>query len=289
MWIFAFEKYFCLEASCLNSKMSKLPYLNIGCGFAYHKDMTNIDFVSTAPEVQAHNLLQGIPFSDNSFEAVYHSHVLEHFLRKDGEKLISECYRVLKSGGVCRIAIPDLEQIARNYIKYLEAALKNEPGAKEKYDWTMLELFDQVVRTKGGGEMVEYIKDTRKNNDDFLLERNGDEIKLLIENIRHGKENHSLLVSKPGLIRRIKGKLKDLVIKNDIPALSIGRFRLGGEIHQWMYDRYSLGELLKKYGFKDIKVMKFNESAIPNWNSFNLDSVDGKVRKPDSLFMEATK
>jgi predicted SAM-dependent methyltransferase len=269
--------------------MPKLPYLNIGCGFTFHKDMTNIDFVSTGPEVQAHNLLQGIPFADNSFEAVYHSHVLEHFLRKDGRKLVNECFRVLKKGGVCRIAIPDLEQIARNYIRYLEAALKGEPGAKERYEWTMLEMYDQVVRTKGGGGMVEYIKDPSKNNDAFLLERNGNEIKLLIENIRHAKENHSLNVSKPGLMSRIKGKMKDLVIGNDMPALNTGKFRLGGEVHQWMYDRYSLGELLKACGFRDVKVVRFDESAIPNWNAFGLDAVDGKVRKPDSLFMEATK
>jgi predicted SAM-dependent methyltransferase len=269
--------------------MARLPYLNIGCGFTFHKDMVNIDFVSTAPEVQAHNLLKGIPFGDNMFEAVYHSHVLEHFQKKDGEKLIAECYRVLKPGGICRIAVPDLEQIARNYIKYLEAAMRDEPGAREKYNWTMLEMYDQVVRTKGGGEMVEYISDVSKNNDQFLLERNGKEIKLLIENIRHGSNNHSLSVSKPGLLRRVKGKLKHLLLKNDIPALQIGKFRLGGEVHQWMYDRFSLAELLNKHGFKEIKVKGYDESSIPDWEKFGLDQADGTIRKPDSLFMEAKK
>jgi predicted SAM-dependent methyltransferase len=269
--------------------MSKLPYLNIGCGFTFHHEMTNVDFISTAPEVQAHNLLQGIPFSDNSFELVYHSHVLEHFLQEDGEHLIAECYRVLKKGGVLRIAIPDLEQIARNYIRYLEAALKNEPGAKEKYEWTMLEMYDQVVRTKGGGNMIEYIKDTSKNNDAFLLERNGNEAKLLMENIRHGKSNHELKKSKPGFMYKVKSKLKDILLGEEIKALSYGNFRLGGEIHQWMYDRYSLSELLKKHKFTDTKVMKYNESSIANWSSFGLDEIDGKVRKPDSLFMEAKK
>lgn len=269
--------------------MAKTLYLNIGCGFTYHKDMVNVDFVSTGKDVMAHNLLKGVPFPDNSFEAVYHSHVLEHFLKKDGENLIMECYRVLKTNGICRIAVPDLEQIARNYITYLEAALKGEPGASEKYNWTMLEMYDQVVRTKGGGEMVDYIKDISRNNDAFLLERNGNEIKLLIENIRHAAENHSLKVSKPGILTRIKGKVRDMVLKNDVHALNLGNFRLGGEVHQWMYDRYSLSELLKKYGFKDIKVVKYNESAIPDWNSYGLDMADGKVRKPDSLFMEARK
>jgi predicted SAM-dependent methyltransferase len=269
--------------------MSKLPYLNIGCGFTFHPEMTNVDFISTAKEVMAHNLLEGIPFPDHSFELVYHSHVLEHFLRPDADRLISECYRVLKKGGTLRVAIPDLEQIARNYIKYLDAALKNEAGAKEKYEWTMLEMYDQVVRTKGGGEMIEYIKDTSKNNDAFLLERNGNEVKLLIENIRHARSNHDLKASKPGLLYRIKSKIKDLILKDDVKALNYGKFRLGGEIHQWMYDRYSLSELLKKHNFTDIKLVKFNESAIPNWSTYGLDEIDGKVRKPDSLFMEAKK
>lgn len=88
---------------------------------------------------------------------------------------------------------------------------------------------------------------------------------------------------------KVKGKLKDWLLKEDIKALSIGQFRLGGEIHQWMYDRYSLSELLKRHGFKSPKVCKFNESGIIDWNSFGLDAVDGKVRKPDSLFMEAVK
>lgn len=269
--------------------MSKLPYLNIGCGFTFHREMTNVDFISTAKEVMAHNLLLGIPFADNTFELVYHSHVLEHFLRADGERLISECYRVLKKGGVLRVAIPDLEQIARNYVKYLDAALKNEPGAKEKYEWTMLEMYDQVVRTKGGGDMADYIKDVSKNNDAFLLERNGNEVKLMMEHLRDGNTQHLLKTSKPGFMYKVKSKLKDILLGDEIKALSYGNFRLGGEIHQWMYDRYSLSELMKKYKFTDIKVVKYNESAIPNWSSFGLDEVDGKVRKPDSLFMEARK
>jgi predicted SAM-dependent methyltransferase len=251
--------------------------------------MTNVDFISTGKDVIAHNLLQGIPFEENKFELVYHSHVLEHFLRPDGERLISECYRVLKKGGILRIAIPDLEQITRNYIRYLEAALKNEPGAKEKYEWTMLEMYDQTVRTQVGGAMLNYIKDTSKNNDAFLLERNGNEAKILIENIRDTKPAPAVKAKKPGFIYRVKNKIKHIVLGDEIPALNNGKFRLSGEIHQWMYDRYSLSELLKKYKFTDINVVKYNESAIRNWSSYGLDEVNGKVRKPDSLFMEAKK
>lgn len=274
--------------------MEKLPYINLGCGFTFNNHWVNVDFISTGKDVIAHNLTKGIPFKDNSFKAAYHSHVLEHFTKTDAEKFISECYRILQPGGVLRVAIPDLEAIARNYIKYLEASLANDASAKEKYNWTMLEMYDQVVRSKGGGEMIDYIKDVSKNNDAFLIERNGNETKKLIENFRNIKNAPSVASKSDGFSlykfrSRVKSKLIHMLLKDDVKALNIGQFRLGGEIHQWMYDRYSLSELLKKHGFTNVKVVSATESLIPDWNNYNLDMMDEKVRKPDSLFMEAQK
>jgi predicted SAM-dependent methyltransferase len=272
--------------------MEKLPYLNLGCGLTFNKQWTNVDFVSTGEGVIAHNLTKGIPFDNNSFEVVYHSHVLEHFSQKDAEKFISECYRVLKPNGIIRVAIPDLEAITRNYIKYLDAlCMNNNKADKEKYDWTMIELFDQVVRNNTGGAMVEYIKDTTKNNDDFIVERNGYEIVRLFEIFRE-KQNHSVHKTQSGLSglkSKIKASLLRFILKNDYNALQIGKFRLSGEIHQWMYDRYSLSELLVKQGFSNTKVVSVDESQILNWKSFELEIRNGKIRKPDSLFMEAQK
>lgn len=266
--------------------MNKLPYLNLGCGTSFSEKWFNIDFSSSNKNVTAHNLLSGIPFKDETFEVVYHSHVLEHFTQNDAINLISECNRVLVKGGIIRIAVPDLETIAKNYIKYLDECLKNTVGAEEKYRWTLLELFDQTIRTKSGGEMVNYIKDESRNNDAFLLERNGQETRLLIENIRKNNltKTHNLSV-----FSKIKNSIKKIVFKDNIKALEIGKFRLGGEIHQWMYDRYSLSKLLEKNGFTNFKVVTATTSSIPNWNSFELDSIGNAVRKPDSLFVEATK
>ena len=168
--------------------MKKLAYLNLGCGTTYHKDWTNIDFVSNSDDVMAYNLIKGIPQPDGIFEVVYHSHALEHFPKTIAVDFIKECYRVLKPNGIIRIVIPDLEQICLNYIKYLNESLNGVHGASEKYNWTMLELFDQVVRSATGGEMIEYIKDISKNNDSFLIERNGHEVKRLMEMYRENGE-----------------------------------------------------------------------------------------------------
>lgn len=71
--------------------------------------------------------------------------------------------------------------------------------------------------------------------------------------------------------------------------LRLGRFRRSGEIHLWMYDRYSLGRLFHKAGFEAVKERGADESSIPAFETFCLEVVDGRVRKPDSLFVEALR
>lgn len=278
--------------------MSKLLYLNLGCGITYHKDWTNIDFVSNSEYVIEHNLLKGIPENDNKFMVVYHSHVLEHFPKAKAIDFIKECYRVLQPGGIIRIAIPDLERIALNYIKYLNESLEGIKGADQKYEWTMLELFDQVVRTNSGGDMVKYIKDTSKNNDEFLLERNGQEVKNIMDLIRKRdnqqsinqvRQTYTLSERLKDIPQRIKRKFIQIFIGENMNAYQVGLFRSRGEIHQWMYDRYSLKKLLEEIGFKNVQVKTAFESSVPEWEKFKLDGAAGVVRKPDSLFVEAVK
>lgn len=45
------------------------------------------------------------------FDAIYGSHVLEHFYPHDGVKVLSECHRVLKDGGYCIMIVPNLKHI----------------------------------------------------------------------------------------------------------------------------------------------------------------------------------
>ncbi|HWN97234.1 MAG TPA: methyltransferase type 11, partial [Methylomirabilota bacterium] len=58
----------------------------------------------------------------------------------------------------------------------------------------------------------------------------------------------------------------------------------------WMYDRFSLGRLLRKAGLVDIVVRGAGDSYLPDWASYSLDvEEDGSVVKPDSLFLEGRK
>jgi hypothetical protein len=70
----------------------------------------------------------------------------------------------------------------------------------------------------------------------------------------------------------------------------VGRFRLGGEVHQWVYDRYSLAKVLREVGFIEPLVQTATTSGIRGWGGYSLDTLPGgEVIKPDLFFMEARK
>jgi SAM-dependent methyltransferase len=63
-----------------------------------------------------------------------------------------------------------------------------------------------------------------------------------------------------------------------------------GELHKWMYDRFSLHSLLEEAGFGGITVCDASTSSIKGWNGFYLDlNSDGSIYKPESLYVEGTK
>lgn len=282
-------------------------YLNLGCGSRFIASWTNVDFIATAPGVMACNLIEGVPFADNAFDAVYHSHVLEHFSRADGEKFIRECFRVLAPGGVIRVVVPDLEQIARSYLHCLEAAIQN-PGLRttENHRWSVLELVDQLARHRPGGEMLNYWKQREIVNEDFLVARMGHEFLAFRERMLNpppasppggndGAAPGAKPAPRPSWASRAKNKLTRLLRERVISAeersyLEVGKVRLTGEVHQWMYDRFSLPALLASVGFRDAGVTTAEKSRISGWEAFQtLDLENGRIRKPDSLFVEAIK
>ncbi len=62
------------------------------------------------------NLRKRFPITDNSVDAIYASHVWEHLSRTDAERATKECCRILKEGGVLRLAVPDLRYFCESYL-----------------------------------------------------------------------------------------------------------------------------------------------------------------------------
>ena len=298
-------KQFIIMLTCYDMK-NKLNYLNVGCGSKYHKNWINIDMYSSNTDVIKCNLLKGIPFPDEKFEIVYHSQVLEHIMKEKAIDFMKECYRVLKMNGTIRVVVPDLENIVNEYKTYLKLNLKNSSDETEaNYDWIMLEMYDQTVRNYSGGQMAQFLQQEKMINEQYIVNRIGYVGRSMRKNyLAKDKEKHlsikDFLFSKINpigivgflkiYIGRVKRKTLNCILNLILSdKYKIGNFRLGGEIHMWMYDSYSLSRLLLNAGFKDVKIKNAFTSDIQNWNSYELDVKDGLAYDPTSLFMEAKK
>lgn len=273
--------------------------LNIGCGASYHSDWINLDVVSADSSVLSVDIANGLPFSSGFANVCYSSHVLEHFDINGARNLVAECFRVLKSGGVVRLVVPDLEALVRAYLQTLDAVASGEDTRELDYDWLMLELYDQAVRNSSGGEMARFLKNLDEKQREFVRIRIGAEAEKLWasdKDISHkrGLESIKNLLRSGSLLYRVRVKIAGwlvyLVAGNAaLRSYRMGIFRSGGEVHQWMYDRYSVKRLLEQVGFADMKICTAYESRIPEFEKYALDVSNGVARKPDSLYVEASK
>lgn len=256
--------------------------VNCGCGNKYIVDneWINIDFNSNDKNVKSHNILKGLPFENESVDVIYTSCMLEHFTKEQAEFFLKECHRILKKNGILRIVVPDLENVCREYIEVLDHVKNGETEWKEKYEYIIIELIDQMARQSSGGEMQKYWEKPERN-EEYIINRTGypagwkekevtffDKVKMYFSYKSH------LLFSKLKIYREIQ----------------MGRFALSGELHKWMYDSYGLTEVLKRCNFKDVIRQTYNVSDIPNWEKYFLEiNKEGREYKPNSLYIEAKK
>lgn len=100
------------------------------------------------------------PYPDNTFHFVYTSHLLEHLVPAHTEFCVSEIYRVLRPGGIVRIAVPDLDQIVASYDpqnpvpwldSFFEAGQKNP---KNRHHWHYNEVSMRRLLEKVGFQEI---------------------------------------------------------------------------------------------------------------------------------------
>ena len=110
-----------------------------------------------------HDLSHSVPLQDHTVDFFYSSHFLEHLFKRDAERLLTDCHRALKTGGIVRISIPDLAYAVSLYAReesekmladYFFVEDKESFLARHKYmyDFTLLKAllekigYSQVVR-----------------------------------------------------------------------------------------------------------------------------------------------
>ena len=55
------------------------------------------------------------PYDSGHFEAVFCSHLLEHLFPGEAESCAKEVFRVLRSGGIFRVSVPDLDRCVAEF------------------------------------------------------------------------------------------------------------------------------------------------------------------------------
>lgn len=89
--------------------------INMGCGKRnFGSDWVHID-AAKFDHVDHYSIEKLDFFEESTVDLIYASHVLSYFDREEIKLLLNEWFRVLKPGGVLRLAVPDFSSMSRLY------------------------------------------------------------------------------------------------------------------------------------------------------------------------------
>lgn len=111
-------------------KVEVHPRLHIGCGSRPLPGWLNADLEPLNESVIFLDATKPLPFADSSFDLIYSEHMIEHVYYNEALSMLRECWRILKPGGIIRIATPCLESLLKlvessrddNAIRYIQWA-----------------------------------------------------------------------------------------------------------------------------------------------------------------------
>ncbi len=118
--------------------------LHVGCGGFLLPGWLNSDLSPlNRGGVLYIDATERLPFADASLDFVYSEHFIEHLPYRQGRFFVEECQRVLKPGGVCRLATPKLEFLIE---LYQNQAAPLEAYARDSFDkWVGGDLYSRAL------------------------------------------------------------------------------------------------------------------------------------------------
>lgn len=89
--------------------------LHLGCWHRHIPGFVHVDLCEM-PHIDHRHRIDALPFiADGAAELVYCSHAFEYFDRQEAPRVLAEWHRVLRPGGVLRLAVPDFEALIQVY------------------------------------------------------------------------------------------------------------------------------------------------------------------------------
>ena len=107
--------------------------LQLGAGRNLLEGWLNTDFNPCVPGHVYVDAKYPLPFDSCTFDYVFTEHLIEHLTFDHGARMLEECRRILRPGGMLRVATPDLEALVGLYaphktetqLRYLRWIAKN--------------------------------------------------------------------------------------------------------------------------------------------------------------------
>ncbi len=123
----------------------KIRKLQIGCGSNHLEGWLNTDLNDSSGSLFL-DAAEKFPFSDDTLHYIYSEHLFEHLNPSQQKNMLEEGFRVLKKGGIMRIATPSID--------FLHDLYSNPDSAKyqEYVDWAM-----------GNIPQLDFVKDNIKD------------------------------------------------------------------------------------------------------------------------------
>ena len=104
-------------------KLAKSPLrykLARALGLLNKQQIENIEW-NKENNIQYADATKSIPLETSSVDCIYTSHMVEHLSQEGAKSFLVEVKRVLKAGGIVRIAVPDLKIAVDEYLKSNDA------------------------------------------------------------------------------------------------------------------------------------------------------------------------
>lgn len=142
----------------------KVKKLHVGCGDIILKGWLNADYYPKSDKILYLDATKRFPFNNDEFDYIFCEHMIEHIAYTEGMIMLSECFRILKSGGKLRISTPDLQfliglysndksNLQCDYIKWaIDTFIRYSPCYQDTFvinnfvrDWGHKFIYDEKV------------------------------------------------------------------------------------------------------------------------------------------------